>query len=96
MNCTGGNTDYDVYIGRWTYPIPINSKWRNRFRLAKDAPMEERLEVIEKYRYWILEAEQRYLLDSLPELKDKRLGCWCFRLPCHGDVLMDLVEKYVK
>ena len=26
----------------------------------------------------------------------KTLGCWCYNLPCHGDVLKELVEKHVK
>jgi len=34
-----------------------------------------------------------YLIDSLPELKDKVLGCWCAPEPCHGDVLKELTEQ---
>jgi Domain of unknown function (DUF4326) len=47
--------------------------------------------------------EQKYLLDCLPELKGKILGCWCVKKPidfirkdkvCHGEVLLELVERY--
>jgi len=31
---------------------------------------------------------------ALPELKGKRLGCWCAPLPCHGDILRELCELY--
>ena len=30
---------------------------------------------------------------KLSELKGKRLGCWCKPAPCHGDVLVELIEE---
>ena len=74
---------YDVYIGR-------PSKWGNPFEIGKDGTREE---VIQKYRKWIL--KQPHLLNALDELKGKFLGCWCKPLPCHGDVLVELIEKGV-
>lgn len=71
------------YIGR-------PSKWGNPYSIGKDG---DRKEVIEKYRKYILNNPE--LLKALPELKGKRLGCWCFPLSCHGDVLVELVEKLV-
>lgn len=73
--------DYDIYIGR-------PSKWGNPYSIGKDG---NRQEVIDKYRKYILNNPE--LLKSLPELKGKRLGCWCFPLACHGDVLVELVEE---
>jgi hypothetical protein len=32
------------------------------------------------------------ILARIPELKGKRLGCWCKPDACHGDVLIELVE----
>ena len=72
---------YDVYIGR-------GSKWGNKFVIGKDGDREE---VIRKYREWILGNDD--LLNSLSELRDKRLGCYCKPLACHGDVLVELIEK---
>jgi len=72
---------YDIYIGR-------PSKWGNPFLIAEDGTREE---VIEKYRKWII--NQPFLMNSLHELKDKTLGCWCKPKPCHGDVLVELVES---
>ncbi len=74
---------YDVYIGR-------GSKWGNEFVIGRDGDREE---VIRKYRDWIMKND--YLLSFLGELKDKVLGCYCKPLACHGDVLVELVEKMV-
>lgn len=84
------NNSFDVYIGR-------GSKWGNPFShkagtRAKHI-VSSREEAIAKYREWITQGEGRYLLRSLPELKDKVLGCFCSPLPCHGDVLAKLVNN---
>ena len=81
---------YDVYIGR-------PSKWGNPFTHIKDKKtqakfvVETRKESIENYREWIL--SQPELLKDLPELKGKVLGCWCKPKSCHGDILVELINK---
>lgn len=72
--------DYDVYIGR-------PSKWGNPFIIGKDGTREE---VINKYREYVLSTPN--LLNSIGELKDKRLACWCSPLSCHGAVLKELAD----
>ena len=72
---------YDIYIGR-------PSKWGNPFSIGKDGT---RKEVIQKYKEYILGKPD--LLDSLHELKDKVLGCWCKPKACHGDILIELIER---
>jgi hypothetical protein len=69
-----------VFIGR-------PSCWGNPFKIGVDG---DRDEVIRKYKDWIL--TQPDLLARLPELKDKRLGCYCFPERCHGDVLVELLS----
>ena len=69
-----------VYIGR-------PSKWGNPFSIGKHG---SRNEVIKKYRQYIQTRQD--LLDSLWELEDKELVCWCAPLACHGDVLKELIE----
>ena len=71
---------FDIYIGR---PGP----WGNPFEIGRDG---SRVEVIEKYRAWIVKQDD--LLARLPELRGKILGCWCAPLPCHGDVLLELLN----
>ena len=79
-------TDFEncVYIGR-----PL--KWGNPFKIGRDG---SRKEVVKKYKKWIL--EQKDLLASLDELDGKVLACWCSPEPCHGDVLIELLENRKK
>ena len=72
---------FDVYIGR-------GSKWGNPFKIGKDGTREE---VVDKYREYIKKKPE--LLACLHELKDKRLGCYCAPLLCHGNVLEELLES---
>jgi len=72
---------YDVYIGRGTV-------WGNPFHVGRDGT---RREVIEKFREYA--PKNRELMRRLPELKDQRLGCYCKPLPCHGDVLVELLHE---
>jgi len=71
-----------VYIGR-------GSPWGNPFKIGVDGTREE---VIEKYKEWIL--SQQPLLNEIHKLKGKVLGCFCKPKACHGDVLVELLEKY--
>lgn len=73
-------SSYDVYIGR-------PSKWGNPFMIGRDG---NRMEVIQKYRAWLMNRQD--LIDALPELKGKILGCWCSPQACHGDVLAELAN----
>lgn len=68
--------------------IDRRSKWGNPFKIG---PGWEREKVIRMYREYILHCP--VLLADLPELRGKRLGCWCAPLPCHGDVLIELLEE---
>jgi hypothetical protein len=90
---------YDVYIGRGRCPqTGYFGSWGNPFEIGKDGTREE---VIGKYREWIL--QQPKLLEMLPQLKDKVLGCWCVSSGyltaedkpwvCHGQVLAELCDK---
>lgn len=72
---------YDVYIGR-------PSRWGNPFVIGKDGT---RAQVIGKYAEWI--QTQPDLLERLPRLKGKRLGCYCFPETCHGDILVGLIDN---
>lgn len=71
---------YDIYIGR-------PSIWGNPYVIGKDGTREE---VIQKYKEYVLNSPE--LLSQLSSLEDKILGCWCAPLPCHGDVLLELIN----
>jgi hypothetical protein len=72
---------YDVRVCR-------PSKWGNPFQIGLDGTREK---VIQKYEIWIRHRPD--LLAALPELVGKRLGCHCKPLPCHGDVLVKLIQE---
>jgi hypothetical protein len=72
---------HDVYIGR-------PSKWGNPFEIGTDGTRED---VIRKYREWV--QTQPELMNALGELEGQRLGCWCKPKACHGDVLVELVNR---
>jgi len=72
---------YDIYIGR-------GSKWGNPYQIGPDG---DRRTVLAKYREYL--SEQKQLMDLLPELDGKRLGCFCKPLDCHGDILAGLLAR---
>lgn len=88
--------DCDVYIGRACYMGGREleqSKWHNPFSINQYGSAEI---ACMKYKEYIL--ENKYLMGCLGELVGKRLGCWCKNKStdrCHGDVLVELVEKMV-
>lgn len=70
----------DEYVGRPTI-------WGNPFVLGRDG---NRAAVIDKYRAWLL--GQPELMEALPTLRGKILGCWCAPKRCHADVLLELAN----
>lgn len=79
---------FDIYIGRpskWGNPFSHENNTLAKFKVAS------REEAIAKYAQWIIKQEN--LLKDLTELKDKILGCWCYPKPCHGEVLIYLIDK---
>lgn len=71
---------FDVYIGR-------PSKFGNPFVIGKDG---DRAAVIEKFRFY-LDASPELRTAAVKELSGKVLGCYCAPLPCHGDVLAEVI-----
>ena len=79
---------FDVFIARpsiWGNPYSRHRASDDEFRV------ETRAEAIEKYEAYVRGSE--WLLRHLPELRGKRLGCWCAPKPCHGDVLVKLLAE---
>ena len=79
-----------VYIGRnmsCYIPGARGSMWRNPFSAKKYG----RRECIEMYEKELRSNE--FLMSRLGKLKGKELGCWCAPEPCHGDVLLKLINE---
>jgi len=77
-----------VYVGRANPRRGLaESIFANPYRVDVDGT---RAEVIQKYLKHILGHQE--LLLRLPELRGRRLACWCSPEPCHADVLVELVD----
>jgi len=82
----------DVYIGRrcrlggWDLD---QSKWNNPFTVKECGSVEEACRRYEEHL-----RSKPELLQQLPELRGKTLGCWCKPNMCHGDVLVKLLNEY--
>lgn len=82
--------DNSVYIGRnMTFYVDgtEKSKWCNPFSVKKYG-RDKCLELYENYV-----RNNAELMNSLEELRNKELGCWCHPEPCHGDILVKLLEE---
>ncbi len=79
MHNTPVTPDLCIRIDRMT-------KWGNPYKMQRES---DRLDVIQKYTYYILDSK---LLNNLHELESKWLCCWCYPKPCHGNVLKYLCE----
>ena len=80
------NDAYDVYIGRRLGDLK-GSIWANPFKVSQYG----RGNTIDKYKAYL--KQQPKLLEQLPKLSGKRLGCWCKPEACHGDVLALYAHK---
>lgn len=89
----------NVYIGRKGI-VFIDGKrfpqkdsiWHNPYKINDKI---DRKTVINRYRKFIINKIRcEELTDQLLALKGKNLGCWCKPNECHGDVLVELINKY--
>ena len=51
-----------------------------------------REDAIAAYRRWLENEADSGDIDFLEPLRGKRLACWCAPLPCHGDVIAELIS----
>jgi hypothetical protein len=89
------NDPNNVYIGRKGVVFingcrfPENdSIWANPFKIGRDGDRET---VLQKYKEYIT---ARVGPAELKKLAGKNLGCWCKPEPCHGDILIELINEY--
>lgn len=76
-----------IYIGR-------PSKWGNPFKM-RDPSLSERERVIAAYkkRLRLFLRTKRFTKTDLRPLLGKKLLCYCHPLPCHGDVLVEVLRE---
>jgi len=78
----------NIYIASPNFPL------FNPYRIGIDGT---RTEVINKYKSYIakrISDSPSTFIPILRSLKGKTLGCCCHPLPCHGDVLINLVNLF--
>jgi hypothetical protein len=73
-----------MYRGGWHLPA---SPLASPFRPGPDGSRED---VVAKYREYLLGRAD--LLALLPELRGRRLACWCAPEPCHAAVIAELAD----
>lgn len=76
-----------AYIDGLRFP-PADSIWANPFKIGKDGTRDQ---VLEYYRKYLLSRSD--LIEQLPTLKNKLLGCWCKPESCHGDILLEMINQ---
>lgn len=94
------NDPNNVYIGRrgvvfingTRFPAQ-DSVWCNPFKIGKDGDRDQVLELYENYIKDKLIGNFE-LVDDLLNLNNKNLGCWCSPEPCHGDILIKLINIF--
>lgn len=80
--------DEYVYIGR---PGPFG----NPFPLKEPANTSSRTQSIEKFRKYFVERlhDDKEFYDMVKSLDGKTLVCYCAPRACHGDIIVEYVEK---
>lgn len=92
---------YDIYIGRPRHGNPWG--FGNPFVVGIDG---QRGKCVDLFREWLLTGEnfgcfgatedrRQWILNNLEELRGKKLGCFCSPNKCHGDVLVEILNKSV-
>lgn len=81
-----------VFIDKKRFP-QYSSNFANPYIIGKDGTREK---VLIKYKNYILDKlkNDELLMLELLSLKGKKLGCWCCPEMCHGDILLELIDKY--
>ena len=80
-----------VFVDSIRYP-PDDSIWANPYKIDTSTTRED---VINKYKTYITDKINKnpFMKEELNKLKGKNLGCWCYPEKCHGDVLIELINK---
>ena len=84
---------YDVYIGRRNRKRGLEeSPFHNPFPMKNEADREKVIKKFEEY----IRANPELMKKAKAELPGKVLGCYCAPKPCHGDVLIKIVQEELK
>jgi hypothetical protein len=93
------NDPNNVYIGRRgivyvegvRYPHH-DSPFANPYKIGKNGDRDNVLALYRGYIYHNLRIRPE-LVDTLRNMKGKKLGCWCKPAACHGDILVEIINS---
>lgn len=83
VNLRGSNPGETTRIDRLT-------KYGNPFKVGVHGDRGTCLGLYRTYIRWVLANIDS---DFLEPLRGRVLGCWCKPLPCHGDVIVELLDR---
>lgn len=89
INIKSGS-EYDIYIGR---PSKYGNPFSHKSGTLAKYKVKDRDAAIKAYKEWLLSEEGKSILDGIEELRGKVLGCWCYPKKCHGDILIEILNK---
>lgn len=69
--------------------IMRGTRWGNPFIVGKDGTRKEVVELFRRYAQWRLTIQPQWLAP----LRGKTLKCCCAPQPCHGDVIVEILEE---
>ncbi len=84
------NIKNTVYIGRAGYGE--SGYFGNPFVISKDINREKVLELYRAYFYERLKSEYNFKI-RIEALRGKILMCFCKPLLCHGDIIVEYLDK---
>lgn len=90
----------DVNVGRRTRPLHYGNPFSHKPDSIATVIVATREESIKCFDEWLsgkawheVEPERRdWILETLPKLRGKSLGCWCSPLPCHADRYKQMLD----
>lgn len=85
--------EYDVYIGRAGHGH--DGIFGNPFSAMRDGGRDRAIALYKEYFLNRLKIDPRFAA-RVEKLRGKRLGCFCKPKACHGDVIVEYLEKSMK
>jgi hypothetical protein len=80
-----------VFIDKRRFPSE-SSIWANPYKITDTVTREQCLELYRVHLCKLLEDPN--ILQKFKLLKNKNLGCWCHPLPCHADIIVELLQYH--
>lgn len=84
---------YDIYIGRAGHGH--SGYFGNPFSASKNGGRENAIALYREYFYKRLRVDPEFARRT-KGLKGKRLGCFCKPKNCHGDIIVEYLERIMK